>query len=168
MRKACLLILILAMAGCLELTVNDRPAPFLGEDKMAAIVTDIVLLDGMKTSSYRSFQNLNLKPNDYIYRKHDTDSTQLAAHMAYYADHPTEYLELLEVVRANLENRSDQLDSIVKQKAIGESDSDSTTEVNDTLPKSPLLKPPGSLRVQLLDSMRRIRAERMQAADTSS
>lgn len=150
--------------GCLDVQKNEQPDPFLGEQKMATIITDIVLLDGMKTSSFRSFSELNLKPDEYIYEKHDIDSTQLAKHMAYFADHPEEYLALLEIVRTNLEERTAQLDSLVKQRAIN-IDPDSIVK-RESLDSISGVAPVSQLKVQSLDSLRKVRTKTLQESDT--
>ncbi|GAK92022.1 hypothetical protein JCM19298_2510 [Nonlabens ulvanivorans] len=97
---------------------------------MASIMTDVYLIEGSMTSNRKSFVDLGIIPDQYVYQKHGIDSISYKKNFNYYADRVEDFIEVLDLVdvkllvikdsvtaRQNNVNKDvPQLDSISKNK----------------------------------------------------
>ena len=65
-------------------------------------MTDVYLVEGSMTSNRKSFIDLGVIPDQYIYEKHKIDSLSFKANFNYYADRVEVFMEILDIVDENL------------------------------------------------------------------
>ncbi|BAO55156.1 hypothetical protein NMS_1147 [Nonlabens marinus S1-08] len=80
----------------------DRPEDFYGDDKMADILTDLYLMEAAMTTDRGMFTDLKVLPNEYIYKKYDTDSLTFKENLFYYSDNVEDYQVLMEKVKEKM------------------------------------------------------------------
>ncbi|MGB3590665.1 MAG: DUF4296 domain-containing protein [Nonlabens sp.] len=101
--KNSLIVLLLLFTACSHIELAPKPDDFYDTEKMAAILTDLYLIDGSLQTNRRAFLNTRTRPDSFIYRKHGIDSLTYAQNFNYYTDRTTEYLEVIEQVVKNVE-----------------------------------------------------------------
>ncbi|PQJ31180.1 hypothetical protein BST92_04240 [Nonlabens arenilitoris] len=130
MKKLLVVSIILLIGACSGIKKSPKPDPFFNTEKMASIMTDVYLIEGSMTSNRKSFVDLGIVPDQYVYQKHGIDSISYKSNFNYYADRVEDFIEVLELVDKNLQVIKDsvterqnrlnekptQLDSISKNK----------------------------------------------------
>jgi hypothetical protein len=135
MPKFIVIIILGLLFSCNEKVV-EKPENLIPEDKMAAILYDISLLNAGKIINESILNEYDIKPMGYIYTKHDIDSVQFVKSDTYYASMPTEYEAIYTKVKDRLEKdekfledeRQRKQDSLVEAKE----------KLNPNLKKSPV------------------------------
>ncbi|EAS20371.1 hypothetical protein BBFL7_01256 [Flavobacteria bacterium BBFL7] len=102
MRKLIAILLVTIIGACSGIERTPKPDPFFDTEKMASIMTDVYLIEGSMTSNRKSFVDLGVVPDQYIYSKHGIDSISFKNNFNYYADRVEEYIEVLELVEKRL------------------------------------------------------------------
>lgn len=102
MRRILVLTLILLVASCNQVSYADKPKPFLDKEKMAAVMTDLYLIESSLSTSQVAYVKTGIAPHKFIYKKHKIDSIIFQKNMAYYADRPELYKEILDMATAGL------------------------------------------------------------------
>ncbi|MBF4986019.1 DUF4296 domain-containing protein [Nonlabens mediterrranea] len=102
MRKLIAILLVITIGACSGIERTPKPDPFFDTEKMASIMTDVYLIEGSMTSNRKSFVDLGVVPDQYIYSKHGIDSISFKNNFNYYADRVEEYIEVLELVEKRL------------------------------------------------------------------
>jgi uncharacterized protein YcfL len=97
----CLFIGLFMVVSCREEAV-PRPDNLLSEEKMAAILYDITLINAVKGVSRKQLNESYLRYDTYLFEKHGVDSTQFAESNNYYSANPTLYHEIYGIVRDSL------------------------------------------------------------------
>ena len=95
----------------------EKPEYLIAKDKMISILYDISLLEAIKS------QNINggiskEKENDYIFKKYQIDSIQLARSNSYYLSDLTEYAKMCETVRIKLNQQKEHIEKEMKKKGL--------------------------------------------------
>tara|TARA_R110002012_G_scaffold53046_1_gene136358 strand:+ start:1771 stop:2190 length:420 start_codon:yes stop_codon:yes gene_type:complete len=130
MRKLLVILSLLIIGACSGIQKSPKPDPFFDTEKMASIMTDVYLIEGSMTSNRKSFVDLGIIPDQYVYQKHGIDSISYKNNFNYYADRVEDFIEVLDLVdvkllvikdsvtaRQNNVNKDvSQLDSISKNK----------------------------------------------------
>lgn len=95
--------LLLGAAGC-----SGRPGGVLGKEKMARVVADLTVADGIVESDPRSFPNDSVKLlfKQSIYKKHGVTPEEVDSSLRWYGYHMDKYLEVydraIEIVEENI------------------------------------------------------------------
>lgn len=86
---------------------TQKPADLLDKNKMAAILTDITLMEaaGNVQATQNPTANLDEKLKFNIYKQHMINRTQYEASLKYYSSNPTEFKEIYEIVLQNLNKK---------------------------------------------------------------
>lgn len=146
MKLKYLFILAIFTVSCQDIEENKPPEHLIPENKMVKVLTDLSVLNSAKNYNTRILEETGVKPDDYLYKKYDIDSTILAENTKYYARNYNEFEGMYARVKANLEIMKSRLeivkveedrvkDSILEVKRIEDSINgiDSTSVVRDTL-----------------------------------
>ncbi|WP_041495812.1 DUF4296 domain-containing protein [Nonlabens marinus] len=102
MRFLIYLIALVLVVSCSDVKYLDRPEDFYGDDKMADILTDLYLMEAAMTTDRGMFTDLKVLPNEYIYKKYDTDSLTFKENLFYYSDNVEDYQVLMEKVKEKM------------------------------------------------------------------
>nr|WP_294773603.1 DUF4296 domain-containing protein [uncultured Flavobacterium sp.] len=106
MRKSVLFLLLLALMGCND-TV-EKPKNLIAKDKMIDILYDISLLEAIKNQNIQGGIK-NKTANEYLYKKYQVDSVQVAQSNKYYAADVEEYKKMFEEVKKRLEAQTNKI-----------------------------------------------------------
>ena len=116
MKRLAICIALFTMAACADIQNAPKPDEFYGDDKMVDIMADLYLMEASMTNNRATFTELKLLPHDFIYDKYDTDSITFTENLFYYTDRNDKYLELMEMVQAQMEVLRDTVDNKMKSK----------------------------------------------------
>jgi hypothetical protein len=141
MPKFIVIIILGLLFSCNEKVV-EKPENLIPEDKMAAILYDISLLNAGKIINESILNEYDIKPMGYIYTKHDIDSVQFVKSDTYYASMPTEYEAIYTKVKDRLEKDEKFLEDERQRKQ------DSLVEAKEKLNPN-LKKPPVNIKDSL-------------------
>lgn len=78
----------------------EKPDNLIPEEKMANVLYDLYLIEGMRQSNPATFQELGVEPSAYVYKKYKIDSLQLVRSNHWYADDTERYQALYRKVMA--------------------------------------------------------------------
>tara|TARA_R110000868_G_scaffold140690_2_gene356620 strand:+ start:12710 stop:13120 length:411 start_codon:yes stop_codon:yes gene_type:complete len=96
--------------------VVEKPENLIPEDKMAAILYDISLLNASKIINESILNEYEIEPMEYIYTKYGIDSVQFVGSDTYYASIPTVYESIYTQVKDKLEKDEKGFEEERKQK----------------------------------------------------
>ncbi|WP_124978815.1 DUF4296 domain-containing protein [Nonlabens xiamenensis] len=117
-----ILISILLLIGCLfsctSVERSKKPERLYSEEKMVDIMTDIYIMESAISSNKRAYEETNIQPSPYIYKKYNTDSLQFQENLFYYLDRIEKYQSLMERVEKKVEVLKDSL--AVRQERINQ------------------------------------------------
>lgn len=109
------IIVCVFLTFCTSNTILKKPDNLISKDKMADVLTDMLLATGGK-----NIKNLNLerKINYFplVYEKHQIDSLQFEESSAFYISRIDDYNDLLKEVNKRLSTKKDELKAIKKIK----------------------------------------------------
>lgn len=98
---------------CTSNTILKKPDNLLSKDKMADVLTDVLLADGGE-----NIKNLNNKRKvnyfPIVYQKHQIDSLQFEESTAFYISRIDDYNDILKVVNKRLNSKKDELKALKK------------------------------------------------------
>tara|TARA_R110002049_G_scaffold22561_3_gene80724 strand:+ start:1766 stop:2200 length:435 start_codon:yes stop_codon:yes gene_type:complete len=116
--------------------VVEKPENLIPEDKMAAILYDISLLNASKIINESILNEYEIEPMEYIYTKYGIDSVQFVGSDTYYASIPTVYESIYTQVKDKLEKDEKGFEEERKQKQ--DSLIEAKEKSNPNLKKKPL------------------------------
>jgi len=102
-RSIVVVCLILSFVSCTDAV--QKPKNLIEKDKMVNILYDLSLLEAIKSQHISGGMD-NKTANEYIYKKYNIDSTQLAQSNKYYAADIDEYKIMFKEVKAKLDEES--------------------------------------------------------------
>ena len=108
-------IFLVLLFSCNEKVV-EKPENLIPEDKMAAILYDISLLNASKIINESVLNEYEIEPMEYIYTKYGIDSVQFVGSDTYYASIPTVYESIYTQVKDKLEEDEKGFEEERKQK----------------------------------------------------
>ncbi|QED38749.1 DUF4296 domain-containing protein [Antarcticibacterium arcticum] len=112
--------------SCQNIEKVEKPKNLISEQKMAEVLTDLSLLNSAKNYNRRLLEETGLKPDEYLYTKHNIDSAQLSQSTRYYASDQNRLEAIYKNVKTNLEKLQREL--AVKKE--------NEERLKDTLPDS--------------------------------
>lgn len=115
MRKLVLLFSGILLFSCGE-KVIEKPERLIPQEKMVAILHDLAILNSTKSSFSHIMEDKGIKIMEFLYQKHEIDSTQFSHSDLYYASVPLEYQAIYEKVEARLETRRATLEKTTKRR----------------------------------------------------
>lgn len=97
------IIPILLLFSCQDVKVVEKPENLISEDKMVEVLTDLLVINSAKNFNKRFLEETGIRPNTYLYEKHEIDSLQLAQSTEYYAKKYDQLDKIYSRVKVNLE-----------------------------------------------------------------
>ncbi|MBX9888035.1 MAG: DUF4296 domain-containing protein [Flavobacteriaceae bacterium] len=107
------LMLLILFVSCKE-EVIAKPDRLIEKNKMIDIMYDLAILEGIKYSKPESLDSNQINSANYIYKKYQVDSLQLAQSNVYYASDYVEYNNMYDELIKRIERKKTVLDSVVK------------------------------------------------------
>lgn len=135
----------------------------ISEDKMVDVLTDLSVLNSAKNFNKRSLEETGIRPNTYLYEKHEIDSLQLAKSSEYYAKKYDMLDRIYSRVKVKLEKMKTDLEKIrVEEERIEDSIrmADTLNKPTDSIKRLRLIKS------QVFDSLGRSSGNRGPVLDS--
>ncbi len=115
MRKFLLFLFGLLLLSCGE-EIIKKPDNLIPKEKMVDIFYDLALLNAAEKNIKPILEHKETTVMEFLYQKHQIDSTQLAQSDLYYASVPLEYQSIYEQVHKILERKKDAMEQVSKKK----------------------------------------------------
>ena len=109
-------VLAFVFVSCQDLNTPEKPKKLLSTSEMEAVLTDLVILDAMISVNNFRIDNLEMNLPDFIYKKHNIDSTTLAKNIKYYNSLYDENVEIYENVKTNVEKLKHKVEENKRKK----------------------------------------------------
>ncbi|MCK0161496.1 DUF4296 domain-containing protein [Allomuricauda sp. F6463D] len=116
-------LVILMFFSCAEKVVEE-PENLIPKEKMTEILHDLAILNAVKSSANRKFEDSGVDLMEFLFKKYNIDSTQFSQSDLYYASMPLEYQSIYEGVEAKIKQKKDTLEAMEKRR------NDSVREAN--------------------------------------
>ncbi len=115
MKKIIIILLALVVVSCVEKLI-EKPDNLIPRDKMIAILKDMAILNAGKATktNIRILKENGIEPTQYLFEKHDIDSTVFVESDRYYASIPLEYVSMYEEIEALLTKEKKLMDEAKK------------------------------------------------------
>ncbi len=115
MKKIIIILLALVAVSCVEKLI-EKPDNLIPRDKMIAILKDMAILNAGKATktNIRILKENGIEPTQYLFEKHDIDSTVFVESDRYYASIPLEYVSMYEEIEALLTKEKKLMDEAKK------------------------------------------------------
>ncbi len=94
-----------------------KPQPLVSEAQMEDIIYDLTILEALKNNNPYFFEEKNIDPHTYVYKKYKIDSLQFVQNNRYYASNVKEYAKLYERVLLRIEQNKRENHSLLKKEA---------------------------------------------------
>ncbi|QJP33508.1 DUF4296 domain-containing protein [Nonlabens sp. Ci31] len=132
MNKIIAVILVLFTISCSDVEKSPEPKIFFSKDKMAALITDLYLVEGAISSNKGAYLKTGIQPSSFLYEKYDMDSITFQENLNYYTDRVEEYLLIMDEVQENFKSLQDSLNA--RQEIINKEEQ---RRVSNNTPKDP-------------------------------
>jgi hypothetical protein len=130
MNKIAVVILVLFTISCSDVEKSPPPENLFSKDKMAALITDLYLVEGSISSNKGAYLKTGVQPSSYLYEKYDMDSITFQENLNYYTDRVEEYLLIMDEVQENFKSLQDSLNA--RQERINKEEQ---SRVSNNVPK---------------------------------
>lgn len=98
-----LFLIVLFLISCQDIEKTERPANLIPENKMVEVLTELSLLNSAKNYNKRFLEETGFKPDEFLLKKYNIDSLQLAESTRYYARNYAQFEGMYKKVQRNLE-----------------------------------------------------------------
>jgi hypothetical protein len=109
MNKIAVVILVLFTLSCSDVEKSPQPKNLFSKSKMAALITDLYLVEGAISSNKGAYLKTGIQPSSFLYEKYDMDSITFQENLNYYTDRVEEYLLIMDEVQENFKSLQDSL-----------------------------------------------------------
>lgn len=115
MKKIAIILLALVVVSCVEKLI-EKPDNLIPRDKMIAVLKDMAILNAGKATktNIRILKENGIEPTQYLFEKHDIDSTVFVESDRYYASLPLQYVSMYEEIEALLTKEKKLMDEAKK------------------------------------------------------
>lgn len=127
-----LLIITILVTSCNKVKYASKPDKFLDNEKMAAVMTDMFLLDGSFAIDQYAYLQTGVIPHKFIYKKHKIDSLTFTQNFKYYIDRPELFEDVLKRTKKRLEFKKQEL----KEQMAIEKKEQATIPIDDSIKES--------------------------------
>lgn len=115
MKGVLVLILFLFMLNsCNGVEPLPKPENLISRDKMEEIIYDMTIINSARGYNIQQFSRTGVKPESYVFEKHNIDSVQYAASTIYYSGDVEEYKKMIDNVKNKVEKEFKIKDSLAK------------------------------------------------------
>ena len=98
------------------MTEPDKPKNLISEDKMVNVLIDLSLLSSAKGVNKKLIERNGVTPDEYVYKRHEIDSTQFVESNAYYSYYIDDYKLILKRVQDSLDDLRFQYNRLAEQE----------------------------------------------------
>lgn len=115
MKKIVIILLALVVVSCVEKLI-EKPDNLIPRDKMIAVLKDMAILNAGKATktNIRILKENGIEPTQFLFEKHDIDSTVFVESDRYYASLPLQYVSMYEEIEALLTKEKKLMDEAKK------------------------------------------------------
>lgn len=96
--------------------IPEKPENLLSEKQMADVLYDMALISAAKSTNRSILENSNVDPEEFIYKRHNIDSTQFAESNTYYSHDLNTYESIYQRVRNKLDKNKEHYQEVVNQE----------------------------------------------------
>lgn len=135
MKKIAILGIVILSFACNEDLV-EKPDNLISKDKMIEILKEMAIVNAAKNSKMTLFQENNINPTDYVFKKFNIDSLQFVLSDKYYASKPDIY-EAIYIEVDTLLSREKRAATVLKvqRDSIKNAKKKALKKLNDSLNK---------------------------------
>ena len=143
MKFKTLLIVLLLTFACQGVDKPKKPKNLISKDKMANVLYDVYVLNAAKGINKNVLESNGIRPENFIFKKHNIDSLQFAQSNNYYAYNTKVYEAIVAKVKERMEKDKVTYEALSeKEKKKQDSITAANKKKKDTLlEKSKFLKP---------------------------
>lgn len=116
MKVVLALTVVVLLFSCQDIREVEKPNDLIPEQKMVEVLTDLSLINSAKNYNRRMLEGTGLRPNEFLYEKHNIDSLQLVRSTEYYANNPDQLERIYKEIQENLEEMQDKLEIIREEE----------------------------------------------------
>lgn len=131
MNKIAVIILVLFTLACSDVEKSPQPENLFSKDKMAALITDLYLVEGAISSNKGAYLKSGIQPSSFLYEKYEMDSITFQENLNYYTDRVEEYILIMDKVQENFKSLQDSLNA--RQERINKEEQ---SRVSNNTPKN--------------------------------
>jgi hypothetical protein len=131
-----LLCSVILFTSCYDVNKPEKPKRFLTEREMTNIILDLSIMSAAKGIDKRKLEDLNILPQNYVFKKHNIDSTVFAENNTYYSYQLDVYNKIYQKVNDSLNalKKIAQEKSIIKLDKSSANKKASLKQLNDSVP----------------------------------
>ncbi|WP_213520838.1 DUF4296 domain-containing protein [Nonlabens sp.] len=111
MKKIVVVLFAIFISSCSNVEKSPPPENLFSKDKMAALITDLYLIEGAISSNKTAYLKTGVQPSSFLYEKYDMDSITFQENLNYYTDRVEEYLLIMDEVQENFKSLQDSLNA---------------------------------------------------------
>jgi len=148
-----ILIFAVLLVSCQNVEEIKKPDSLIPEQKMVEVLTDLSILYSAKNYNKKRLEETGLPLKTYLYEKNQIDSLQLAQSTEYYAKNYTQFKEIYNQVKSNLDKMKTDLEVVQAEEKFVEDSIRDAKAITDSLRESP------QINRKLLDSLKLIPAQ---------
>lgn len=111
MKKIVVVLFAIFTSSCSNVEKSPPPENLFSKDKMAALITDLYLIEGAISSNKTAYLKTGVQPSSFLYEKYDMDSITFQENLNYYTDRVEEYLLIMDEVQENFKSLQDSLNA---------------------------------------------------------
>ncbi|QKX04424.1 DUF4296 domain-containing protein [Aquimarina sp. TRL1] len=115
-KKLCLVIMTIVVFSCQSIDKKEKPDPFIQEERMVEILTDIAYVKAAKISYKKKLEEKYFDPEAYILKKHGIDSLVFEKNRAWYITKLDRYKKVFDSVKKQLEKRKVAYEELEKKE----------------------------------------------------
>ncbi|WP_292890069.1 DUF4296 domain-containing protein [Nonlabens sp.] len=130
MKKIVVVLFAIFTSSCSNVEKSPPPENLFSKDKMAALITDLYLIEGAISSNKTAYLKTGVQPSSFLYEKYHMDSIAFQDNLNYYTDRVEEYLLIMDKVQENFKSLQDTLNT--RQERINEEE---RRRVSEHIPK---------------------------------
>lgn len=109
MKKLKALFIVMLLFSCAQVKKAPQPEDLFSKQKMAAVLTDLYIVEGAISSNITEYKKIGVTPSAYLYKKYNMDSISFKQNLDYYTDRVDDYLIIVDQVEENLTILQDSL-----------------------------------------------------------
>lgn len=110
MRILGIFLILLFSISCQDIEETEMPDDLIPENKMVDVLTELALLNSAKNYNKKFLEETGFKPEEFLLKKYNIDSLQLAQSTGYYARNYTQFESMYEKVQRNLAALKNELE----------------------------------------------------------
>lgn len=116
--------------ACYKYNAPKKPENLISKQKMACILIDLRLIQSITGNNTKVLDSNNVKPAQYVYKKHNIDSLQFALSNNYYAFYVSDYEDIYTKVNDSLQVLREKYNTLIEEEVKAKRIADSLTNLD--------------------------------------